>query len=355
MPALTTLAYKPNCKDVLPRLQALYGRTAGDRLFATMDVPNPALARFAECHPAVGCGYPDLAERTRFWDDFLSQRAAIEDDSMPVAYLSELDQGLCGGLLGADVQFTVDPTTGWISSMVPPLLKDWSAFDRLRFDPEHPWWRRYVRQLEVFAAAGHGRWGVGHFILIDGLHFIFELIGATQTYLSLDEHPDMVRRAVDFAFDLNVHIQEQFFATVPSLKGGTLSHFAQWLPGRIVTESVDAFHMTSVAYFERWGREPAERIMNHFDGGVTHLHANGRHLLEAAATLRGLLALRMMDDRGFPTAFDIVDQLKGRAGEVPLILRRRTRRSPSGCAAIPSWVVCCTRCKTCPRWTPRTD
>ena len=321
MPALTTLAYKPNFRDVLPRLRSLYGRTAGDRLFATMDVPSPALARFAEHHTAVACGYPDLAERTRFWDEFLSQRAAVEDDAMPVAYLSELDQGLCGGLLGAEVQFTVDPTTGWISSMVPPLLKDWSEFDRLHFDPEHSWWRRYVRQLEVFAAASDGRWGIGHFILIDGLHFIFELIGATQTYLSLDERPDMVHRAIDFAFDLNIHIQEQFFTAVPALEGGTLSHFAQWLPGRIVTESVDAFHMTSVAYFERWGREPAERIMNHFDGGVTHLHANGRHLLEAAATLRGLVALRMMDDRGFPTAFEIVDQLRQRAGEVPLILR----------------------------------
>ena len=149
-------------------------RRAGDRLLATMEVPNPALARFAQRHAAAGCGYPDLAERTRFWDEFLSHRAVVEDDSMPVAYLSELDQGLYGGLLGAEVQFTVDPATGWISSMAPPLLKDWSEFDRLRFDGSHPWWRRYVRQLEIFAAAGSGKWGIGHFILVDGLHFVFE-------------------------------------------------------------------------------------------------------------------------------------------------------------------------------------
>jgi hypothetical protein len=49
--------------------------------------------------------------------------------------------------------------------MVPPLLKDWSEFDRLRFDPEHPWWRRYLRQLEVFVDASRGRWGISHFIL----------------------------------------------------------------------------------------------------------------------------------------------------------------------------------------------
>ena len=89
-------------------------------------------------------------------------------------------------------------------------------------------------------------------------------------------------------------------------------------PGRVVSESVDPYHMTSVAYFERWGREPAERIMNHFDGGVIHLHANGRHLLEAVATLRGLKAMLLADDLGFPPAFDVVDQLKARADDVPV-------------------------------------
>jgi hypothetical protein len=170
----------------------------------------------------------------------------------------------------------------------------------------------------VFVEASRGKWGISHFILIDALNFVFELVGATQTYLSLDERPEMVRRAIDFAFELNVRVHETFFATAPSLEGGTFSNFAQWLPGRVVSESLDPYHMTSVAYFERWGREPAERIITHFDGGVIHLHANGRHLLEAAATLRGLRAILLADDVGFPAAFDVVDQLKGRAGDVPV-------------------------------------
>lgn len=320
MVPMTTFACKPNAQDVLARLQSLYARAAGDRIFATMDVPNPALVQFAKDHARAECGYPDPAERAQFWDDFLRHRAALEDDAMPVAYLSEMDQGLYGGLLGGEVGFTADSATGWISSMAPPLLKDWSEFDRLRFDPEHPWWQRYLRQLEVFVAASRGKWGIGHFILIDSLNFVFELVGATQTYLSLDEHPEMVRRAIDFAFDLNVRIQRQFFETVPLLAGGTLSHFAQWLPGRVVNESLDPFHMTSVAYFEQWGREPAERMMTHFDGGVIHIHANGRHLLEAASTLRGLKAIRLMDDLGFPSSLDIIEQLQARVGDVPIIL-----------------------------------
>jgi hypothetical protein len=234
--------------------------------------------------------------------------------------LSEFDQGLYGGLLGGEVRFLAHPDVGWISSMVPPLLKDWSEFDRLHFDPEHPWWRRYRRQLEVFVAHGRGKWGISHFILIDALNFVFELIGATQTYLSIEECPEKVRRAIDFGHALNLAVQRTFFEVVPMPEGGTLSNFAQWIPGRIVSESLDPYHMTSVAYFERWGREPAERILGSFDGGVIHIHGNGRHLLRAAATLKGLKAILLLDDLHFPAALDVLGDLQTQVGAVPVAL-----------------------------------
>ena len=103
-----------------------------------MSVPSPALDAFAARYPHAACDYPDPADRADFWDRLLRERAAIEDDALPSAYLSEFDQGLYGGLLGGEVRFLAHPDVGWISSMVPPLLNDWSEFDRLRFDPEHP-------------------------------------------------------------------------------------------------------------------------------------------------------------------------------------------------------------------------
>jgi hypothetical protein len=315
---MQTLLSKPGAAELAERLRVLYERRAGDHIFATMEVPSAVLAEFRLHHAAGDCPEPDPAQRADFWDRLFRERAVVEDDAMPVAYLSEFDQGLYGGLLGGNVRFMCHPENGWISSMVPPLLADWSEFDRLAFDPSHPWWRRYLDQMKIFADRSAGKWGVSHFILIDGLNFAFELIGATQTYLSLDERPDMVRRAIDFAFDLNRRVQQTFFESVPSLAGGTFSNFAQWVPGRIVSESLDPFHMTSVAYFEKWGREPAERILGAFDGGVIHIHGNGRHLLEAASTVAGLKALLLLDDRGFPAAFDVAEQLVSRTGGVPI-------------------------------------
>ena len=318
---MDTLAYKPNAAEVLQRLRTLYERRAGDRIFAAMDVPNKALAEFRRRYPEGYCQYPDPSERIEFWDRLLAERAAVDDDSIPSAYLSEMDQGLYGGLLGGDVQFMAHPESGWISSMVAPLLDDWSGFESLRFDTSCPWFQRYSEQLDVFVKGAAGKFAVSHFILIDGLNFAFELVGATNTYLSLDERPELVQKAIDLAFDLNVTIQETFFDRVPPLAGGTASNMAQWTAGRIVSESVDPFHMTSVDYFERWGREPVERILARFDGGVLHVHGNGRHLLEAVSTIKGLKAILLGDDRGFPQAFDVLDELQARTGDVPLVVQ----------------------------------
>jgi hypothetical protein len=316
------LAYKPNLGETLARLRRLYDRRAGDQIFARFTFPTTALRRFAERYGQGFCDYPNISERVEFWDQHLAELSILEDDSVPAAYLSELDQGLYGGMLGGQALFLSDPATGWISSMVEPLLQDWSELDRLRFDPANFWWRRYLDQLDQYLQAASGKFCISHFILIDSLNFVFELVGATRTYMALDEHPDHVRRAIDLAFEINVRVQDEFFARVPLLEHGTASNMAGWLPGgRIVSESVDPFHMTSVDYFERWGREPVERILSRFDGGVFHLHGNGRHLLEAVCSLPGVKTILMGDDHPYPSAFDIRHPLHARAGGVPLIVR----------------------------------
>ncbi len=319
MPELVpSLEYCPDLPARLERLRALYLARDQSLVLATMQVPSRVIAEFRAAHHPGYCDYPDPSERARFWDAYLQERAAVPDDSIPSAYLTEMDQGLYGGLVGGRVQFMCDPDTGWISSMVEPILKDWTDFDRLRLDRESEWFHRYLRQLDVFLEIARGKFGVSHFILINGLNFVFELVGATRTYLALIERPDTVRRALDLAFEVNLAVQEAFFARGPLLAGGTCSNMAQWVPGRIVSESVDPFHMTSVDYFEEWGRPVLERIFSRFDGGVVHIHGNGRHLLRAVSAVPGLKGLWLGDDRGFPRAFEVLPEIREQVGDLPL-------------------------------------
>jgi hypothetical protein len=304
----------------IARLRSLYERRAQDRIFARMDVAGETLRRFAQQHPAGYSPRPEIADRLAFWDALLAERQAVHDDAVPSAYLSEFDQGLYGGLIGGDVQYMAHPENGWVSSMVPPVTRAWEELDTLAADADGELWSYYVRALDGFAEASRGRYGVSHFILIDALNFVFELVGATRTYLLLEDEPEKVRRAIDFALRLNLRVQREFFARIPLLEGGTCSNMAGWLPGRAVSESVDPYHMTSPAYFDRWGREPVERILAEFDGGVIHIHGNGRHLVPAVSTVRGLTAIGLFNDRGFAPAVSEVQRFRALAPELPLIV-----------------------------------
>jgi len=86
---MNRLAYKPGLDVVLDRLRRLFAREAQDQLFAVCETPSRALADFAARHPEGFCPCPDPHERAAFWDRLLSERAAVEDDSVPSAYPSE--------------------------------------------------------------------------------------------------------------------------------------------------------------------------------------------------------------------------------------------------------------------------
>jgi hypothetical protein len=316
---METLEYKKNTGEVLDRLRLLYENRAQDRIFAQFETPNKVLDEFNRKNPEGFRDYPDPQERIVFWDRLLKEKTNLEDDSLPLAYLSEFDQGLYGGLIGGNVQFMTHDN-GWVSSMVAPILEKLSDISTLTVNESSIWFQIYESQMKIFAEGAEGKFGISHFILIDGLNFAFELVGATETYTALVDQPETVREVIDFAYELNSIVQQTYFDFNPLFDGGTFSNMAQWIPGRIVSESVDPFHMTSVDYFEKWGRENVEKIYSQFDGGVVHIHGNGRHLFNAVRSLKGLKAIYLGDDTGFPLAFDILGDIKKITGNIPLVV-----------------------------------
>ena len=121
------MRYKKNAREVYARLAGLYGRSGLHRIYAVIEVPNPAL-RQAVAHFQDGvCPYPDLHERIAFWDRILQYKTDVADDSLPMCYCSELDEGLVPGLFHApDILFMMDAKRGWISSklsMSPKLMR----------------------------------------------------------------------------------------------------------------------------------------------------------------------------------------------------------------------------------------
>jgi hypothetical protein len=314
------MLYKKNYKEAISRLNDLYTGNGLDKIYARMCIPNPYLEKFKEENTDGESAYPDIEDRISFWDKVLSVYSDVEDDSIPSCYLSEFDQGLYGGLAGGEVRFIKDAASGWITSMTVPFLKELDDFEEIKFDEENEWFRRYRVQLEAFKTAARGKFGISHFILISGMNFLFELRGATAAYYDILEDPEKAKKVIDFSIGLNVWVWEYFFKTMGLYDGGTCSNMCQWLPGRIVSESVDPFHLTSVQTFEEWGRDCTQKIFDSFDGGVIHLHSNGHHLIESVCKLKGLKCIYLIDEESATPIHMQLDTLSARRGTVPYSL-----------------------------------
>jgi len=320
---MQTLAYKPNAAETVERLSSLWSRRARDRIFARMNVPSPPLEEFERTHEDGPAEYPDPRERIDFWDRHLEAKAKVEDDWMPIAYLSEFDEGLYAALSGAEIRYMMHSGIGWVSSMSPPCLDDLSKVDELRIDPGHPMIKILDRQLEIFRERARGKFGVAPPIVIDAMNFVAELRGMTQAFYDVMDHPDETIRLMNFAYDLNVFVQERIQKSLDTFAGGSFVNMGSWAPGTPILFSVDFYHMAEPDYFEEWGRPYIQPLLDHFGGGLLHLHSNGRHLLPSVRTMPGLVCVLLLDEDWSERAYDKLPEYHATADGVPLVIHCR--------------------------------
>ena len=298
----------------------LYDERRQERIFAVMEVPSRVLGQFKTSHSAGPCACPSPEESAEWWNLILKERASIEDDLVPSAYMREMDQGLYTGLLGAIVHFDCDPERGRISSRGMPLVSTWEEFKRLRQHCDLEWAIRYSQMLQAFFRKSEGYFGISHLICVNGLNMVVDVFGAARAYLELRDRPEEVHEAMEFAHHVNTWVQDIFFESIPLLEGGTCSNLASWRPGREISEGIDAFHMTSSEDFTQWGIAPLSRMISRYDGGILHLHGNGHHLIEALCDVPGVRAVALFDDGGVSPSFERLPQLKKQFGDMPLIV-----------------------------------
>jgi hypothetical protein len=312
--------YKANYKEALCRLNELYSKRGLNKIYAKMNIQNPYLDEYKISNPDCETTYPDIDERINFWDKVLSFNKDIQDDSIPSCYLSEFDQGLYSALLGAKIRFLNSASTGWVSSMCAPFVSDINNIDNFILDENNIWYKRYLQQLELFKKKAYSKFGISHFILISGMNFIIEMLGATDAYYLMLEDEENTQKAIDFSIKLNIWVHNTFFEHIGLFEGGTCSNFAGWIPGKIVSESVDPFHLTDIETFKRWGKKTIEEIFSKYDGGTVHIHGNGHHLIEEVSNIEGIKCIHFIDEEFNTPAYKKLYEISEKRSNVPIII-----------------------------------
>jgi hypothetical protein len=317
---MATLAFKRNAMATAQRLRMLWDRQSLDCTFAHMMVCTQTLRKFAETHVDGPTIYPDPCERIRFWESSLSETRDLEDDWLPIAYLSEFDQGIVGGALGEDMRFMMHKDIGWISSMCAPVMDNLADCNLLRIDPEASAIKLMDEQVRIFSDCARGKFGVAPFIIIDGMNFVAEMRGMTQAFEDVIDNPEAVVRMMDFALEFNAFLQERVRGMTDGFMGGSFVNMGSWCPGNPVLFSVDAYHMASPDFYYQWGVPHLQMMLDRFGGGLLHLHSNGWHLLPHVVKLRHLKCIYFADEKWNPRAYDQLPKLHKQAAGTPLII-----------------------------------
>lgn len=314
------LSHKQNAMNAAERLHRLWSRQYQDRICAHMNVPTEILNRFAETHVDGPTSYPDPYERIAFWDSHLHEVKDLEDDWLPIAYLSEFDQGIVGGALGEEMRFMMHKDVGWISSMCAPVMDDLTDCDLLKIDTDSPAIKLLDEQVRIFSDGAKGRFGVAPFIIIDSMNFVAEMRGMTQSFIDVIDNPEAVVRMMDFALEFNIFLQERVRRMTDGFMGGSFVNMGSWCSGNPILFSVDAYHMANPDFYYQWGVPHLQKILSHFGGGLLHVHSNGWHLLPHVVKLDHLKCVYFADEKWNPRAYDQLPKLRKQAGDTPLII-----------------------------------
>lgn len=322
------LAYKANSAEVLARLRAFYHREMADQILAVVSgFPNPYLEEFwAHCNPpphGVERLLPSKEQTFELWDAALRIRRNLEDDSLPVAYVT-LDFGESGfaAFLGAKIHFYAKHGGGTYS-WAEPLLKDWSELDRLSFSPDNPWVRQFRENLAYLVARARGKFGLNAFLCIDALTLACEVRGTSQAYLDLYEHPQELRRLMALGVEENTSMLEMQYDLLEPCEGGRFTWIGGWVPYPTpVPLSVDAYIPCAPWVYRDFGLEYQQRLLDRFGSGFLHFHGPRLDLLPEVLQLKGLIFVQGIDSgrEDEPRGFDLLPQIKALTQDMPLLV-----------------------------------
>lgn len=252
------------------------------------------------------------------------QAAAVDDDTLPIAYPHlHFGESLYSALLGGKVHYV--GTGSQTCSGAEPLLRDWEELGRLRLDDENPSLRQVLDILRFVAARSEGRFFLMYFIFIDTLNLAVELRGTTQAYLDVHEAPDKLRRLMEFGIELNTwffrHQQQIILPHNEAASGGhPLTRVApRWGVG---WNSVDAYTLCHPRVYVELGQAYQRELLKRVGGAEMHMHGTALlDLLPHVARLEGLASIQAGNDLHAGATFALLPELKRLrrlAGDVPL-------------------------------------
>jgi DNA-binding FadR family transcriptional regulator len=229
--------------------------------------------------------------------------------------------------IGQDGFWTAEPFTGipWMEAILgcairagresftsrPWLSSPAEALEKVRFDPENPWLKKYLEFTAALVQQSRGRFPVGMPIMRGPTDMIGALIGQQEMVLALMmEDPAVMRRLVERVARAFRSVLEAQRRLVPDFHGGTaLGFYHVWAPGPSIWWQDDLSAILSPKVYREFFLDAARLILAGHPHTAFHLHPASFFIIDELLSLEGLKVIEVNKDIGGPSVAEMLPVL----------------------------------------------
>ena len=193
----------------------------------------------------------------------------------------------------------------------PWLSSPAEALEKVRFDPENPWLKKYLEFTAALVQQSRGRFPVGMPIMRGPTDMIGALIGQQEMVLALMMgDPVVMRRLVEQVARAFRSVIEAQRRLVPDFHGGTtLGFYHVWAPGPSIWWQDDLSAILSPKVYREFFLDAARLILAGHPHTAFHLHPASFFIIDELLSLEGLKVIEVNKDIGGPSVTEMLPVL----------------------------------------------
>lgn len=300
-------------------------------------------SRESAARPLVGFSYKSWFPLDEFAASASWPRNAALTDAMvdPAAFLDDQERLLREGeeidddiLRGASPSQAIFWGCGTLGSEMRVMPGNVVAVDRaLDWDQigdvslaarrENPWFRTYLRFIDLLVERAAGRFPVSHGTLVGPLDYAVSLRGHEQTAIDLMLDPDRAFDLLNRLGEFFIDITREAWKRIPLFHGGYYdAQYQLWAPGSIVRLQEDAVAVISPTLYRDYLKKVDRMVAGSFANSFMHLHATSMFILHELLEIEEIRCFEINNDVGGPPVGDMVPYFQMvQQADRPLLIR----------------------------------
>ena len=197
------------------------------------------------------------------------------------------------------------------SYITHPSLSSVEEHEKVFFDNENPWFKKYMEFTTVLVKEFKGKFTVGQPITRGMSDVVGALIGQTEMVYAIYDSPEDVKILMSKIADvfLNV-INSQQEALEPFYEGYSMGFYHLWCPGKCVWFQEDLTCLMTPAQYREFIKVQHEKICSNYEYTGIHIHSSSFHILDDILDIERLKVIEINKDVGGLTIEQMVPTFK---------------------------------------------